>query len=189
MTGQGPERAVARDEYFAGLVQQTASGKSEALAALYDQTSTAVYGLAARILTDTADAEEIVVDVYRHVWQSAGSWDRSRGTVLAWLLMLTRSRCLDRLRARESRRRAEEPARQQPVVGELDPAAMDRAERVRRALAELPPEQKMLIELAWFEGLSQSELAERTGSPLGTVKTRIRLGMSRLRNLLKELEA
>jgi RNA polymerase sigma-70 factor (ECF subfamily) len=115
VTGQGSERLVTREEALATLVQQTASGDADALALLYDQTSSTVYGLAIRILSDTADAEEITVDVFRHVWQVAGSWTASRGTVLAWLIMLTRSRCLDRLRSHESRRRAEESVRAQPV--------------------------------------------------------------------------
>jgi RNA polymerase sigma-70 factor (ECF subfamily) len=156
---------------------------------LYDSASSAVYSFAVRTLGESADAEEVTLDVFRHVWQCAANWDPGRGSVIAWLLMLTRSRCLDRLRTRESRRRAEEPVRQQPVTGEIDPVQMDRAQRVRNALAELPPEQRELIELAWFDGMSQSELAERTGAPLGTVKTRIRLGMMRLKNLLQELDS
>jgi RNA polymerase sigma-70 factor (ECF subfamily) len=108
---------------------------------------------------------------------------------MGWLVMLTRSRCLDRLRTRDSRKRAEDPVRQEAeVVVAPDPVAHDEAARVQRALAQLPDEQRQLIELAYFSGLSQSELAERLGIPLGTVKTRMRLGMSRLRNLLKGLQ-
>ena len=188
MPGPSPERATERQDALAQLLRRIADGDSDALAALYDQTATPVYSLARRMLADPADAEEIAADVYRQAWQSANSWDGARGTVLAWLLMMTRSRCLDRIRARESRRKAEDPVRQQPVVQELNPARVDEADRVRKAVSELPPEQRVLIELAWFEGYSQSELAENTGVPLGTVKTRMRLGMLRLRNLLAQLE-
>lgn len=185
----GSGYAPRREDPLACLIRGAAEGDAGAFAQLYDAASAAVYGFAIRTLGDSADAEEIALDVFRHVWQRAASWDASRGSVLAWLLMLTRSRCLDRLRNREARRRAEEPARQQPVTGEMDPAQWQRAQRVRAALAQLPSEQRELIEMACFEGLSQSELAERTGTPLGTVKTRIRLGMARLRNLLRELDS
>jgi RNA polymerase sigma-70 factor (ECF subfamily) len=105
---------------------------------------------------------------------------------MAWLVMLTRSRCLDRIRSRDARKRAEDPIRQEsPLAFSPDPVAQDEALRVRQALAELPREQRQLIELAYFSGLSQSELADRLQIPLGTVKTRMRLALSRLRNLLK----
>lgn len=188
-SGPGSGCAPRRDDPLASLVRGTAAGDADALARLYDSTSAAIYGLALRTLTDPADAEEVTLDVFRHVWQKPDSWDAARGSVLAWLLMLARSRCLDRIRNRDARRRAEEPARQRPVSGEMDPVQWERAQRVRTALAQLPREQRELIEMAWFEGVSQSELAGRTGVPLGTVKTRIRLGMARLRNLLGELES
>ena len=108
------------------------------------------------------------------------------GSGTAWLVMLTRSRCLDRIRARDARKRAEDPVRQASrLVVSPDPVAEDEAARVRRALARIPDEQRELLEMAYFSGMSQSELAEHFRIPLGTVKTRMRLGLWHLKNLLK----
>jgi RNA polymerase sigma-70 factor (ECF subfamily) len=171
-------------------IRRIASGDSEAVAALYDQTSSLVYGLALRILGDVSDAEEITLDVYTQVWRSAAKFDSERGSALAWLVMLTRSRSIDRLRSRSDRDVREMPiADNRPPrdVADLpDEASFIRQQRVmvEAALAGLAPEQRELIELAFFSGLTHSELAMRTGLPLGTVKTRIRLGIIKLRELL-----
>ena len=178
--------ASAREDPWAPWIRAIADGDSSALAALYDASSSVVFGIAFRMLGDRADAEEVALDVYKYVWRSANSYDGSRGSAAAWLIMLTRSRCVDRIRARESRERAEEPARLQAAVSVMNPAAAHQASEVRKALASLPPEQAEVLELAYFSGYSHSELAERTGLPLGTVKTRVRLGLSRLRDLLGE---
>lgn len=174
-----------------GYIQRAAAGEQQALARLYDDTSHLIYSVVVRILGDQADAEEVTVDVYSQVWRSAGSFDRERGTALGWLTMLARSRALDRLRRRVSRAKYEAPL---DAMGEaqssLDPpeeAAVLAQERRRiaEALDELAPEQRQAIELAYFEGYSHSELAERLGQPLGTIKTRIRLGMQKLRERLR----
>jgi RNA polymerase sigma-70 factor, ECF subfamily len=167
-------------------IQRVARGDDQALASLYDASSAMVFGVALRMLRDHADAEEVTLDVYKYVWGNAGDYNLARGTVIAWLLMLVRSRCLDRIRTRESRQRAEEPAR--PVTTAVQPDVVPNRQSgaVREALSNLPGEQAELIELAYFSGLSHSELAERTGLPLGTVKTRLRLALQRLRNLLEE---
>jgi RNA polymerase sigma-70 factor (ECF subfamily) len=162
------------------------SREDSALAALYDASSSVLFGLALRMLGDRGDAEEVALDVYKYVWRSAASFDGARGTVAAWLIMLVRSRCVDRIRLRDSRERAEEPARQRRTVSPPDPVEAHQAAEIRRSLSTLPPEQAELIELAYFSGFSHSELAERTGLPLGTIKTRLRLGMARLRDLLKD---
>jgi RNA polymerase sigma-70 factor (ECF subfamily) len=176
---------------WAGLVSQLALGNEHALAQLYDRTSRIVYGLALRILGDPSSAEDVTLEVYMQVWRTAKSYDPQRGTVSSWLVTLVRSRAIDWLRARKSRR-AELEQDLDDVVGLRDPrpdpehATVDasRARIVQDALAQLSPDQVQAIELAYFSGLSHSEISMRTGVPLGTVKTRIRLGMGHLRELL-----
>lgn len=160
------------------------------MSALYRETNTLVYSLAIRMLGDAADAEEVTLDVYTQVWRSAKSYNADRGTVAGWLVMLTRSRAVDRLRGRASRRKLVEPAAELREVAdggmtpEQESLAAERRRRVREALGALPAEQREALELAYFGGLSHSELAERLGHPLGTVKTRIRLGMIKMQELL-----
>jgi 1-acyl-sn-glycerol-3-phosphate acyltransferase len=171
-------------------MERIAQGDGEALGRLYDGTHSLVYGLALRILGDTADAEEVTLDVYSQVWKTAGNFDLYRGTVSAWLVMLARSRAIDRLRAGAARRQREETRGELPdapasTVSPEEVSLLSQQRRlVRAALDTLAPEQREAIELAFFSGLSHSELASRLGQPLGTVKTRIRLGMMKLRELL-----
>jgi RNA polymerase sigma-70 factor (ECF subfamily) len=162
-----------------------------ALAALYEQHAPLVHGLALRMLMDAAAAEEVTQDVFLYVWQQAARFDATRGSLAAWLVTLARSRSIDRLRARASQaRRIEGLARTTtselpPATGALDGMlAQERQGRVRSALAMLPAEQRQALEIAYFEGLSHTEIAARLGAPLGTVKTRIRQGMLRLRAAL-----
>ena len=172
------------------LVRRMADGDQAALAAFYDETSARAYGLAQHILGDADDAEDVLLDAYSQVWRSAASFDPSRGSALAWLLVIVRSRAMDHLRRRSRQVRREqslagalesEGAAVAPDEGDVDAALRT---RIRRALADLPAEQREPIELAYFGGLSQSEIAERLGQPLGTIKTRIRLGMTKLRAAL-----
>src|SRR5687767_10513396 len=169
--------AIARDDPWAPWIEAIAAGENDALAALYDASSSLVFGVAVRMLNDRADAEEVALDVYKYVWQTAGTYDGSRGTVAAWLMMLVRSRSVDRMRSRQSRERAEQPVRQNAAVPHPDSLAAHQASEIRKAMAALPSEHAQLLELAYFSGFSHSELAERTGLPLGTVKTRLRLGL------------
>jgi RNA polymerase sigma-70 factor, ECF subfamily len=177
----------------AAAVARAAAGDEAALGVLYDTHARAMYSLALRILGDESDAEEVTQDVFAQAWRQAGRYDASRGTVAAWLLNMTRTRAIDRLRARRARpdssaaRAAEElsPALTAPYVDPGDALGVARdAERVRAALQQLPLLQRLAIELAYFEGLTQTEIAERLEQPLGTVKTRIRLGLSKLRESL-----
>jgi RNA polymerase sigma-70 factor (ECF subfamily) len=167
---------------------------ADALAGLYDESSSLIYSLVYRILGNVADAEEVTLDVYTQVWQNAEKFDESRGSVASWLVTLARSRAIDRLRSRAARQTREEPlapAREFRDVAALpEEAGMLSQERrfVRAALESLSPEQREAIELAYFSGLSHSELAARLNQPLGTIKTRIRLGMMKLRGLLGPLE-
>jgi RNA polymerase sigma-70 factor (ECF subfamily) len=183
--------AVSLDNHrLALLVRRMRDHDAEALAELYDRTASLVYGLALRVLRVPEDAEEVTTDVYSHAWRSASRYDPARATVQGWLVMLTRSRAIDRLRARRVRvdtagldlEGVDPPSRELAPDARLDQEV--RARHVRTALDELAPHERTLIELAFFEGLTHSELADRLGLPLGTVKTRIRSGLQKLRRAM-----
>lgn len=173
------------------LVARIEQRDPDALAALYDRYGSRLMGLALRIVADASEAEEILQDVFLHVWHGAGSYDPARGPVLAWLLVLTRSRAIDRVRSRKSGRRAglrtleEIPEPSSGMDVEAGSGSREWEALCRAAIAELPPDQHRVLELAYFEGLTQQEIAERTGTPLGTVKTRVRLGLVKLRDRLQ----
>lgn len=175
---------------WTGYLAAAASGDQGALAALYDETSALVFSAVHRILQNQADSEEVTLDVYTQIWRSARDYSTQRGTAASWILMLARSRALDRFRSRQRR------TGQETVLDDIAPlrapgqqpdevAVMGQQRRMMRtALETLAPEQREAIELSYFGGLSHTELAEKLGQPLGTVKTRIRLGMTKLRQLL-----
>jgi RNA polymerase sigma-70 factor (ECF subfamily) len=175
-------------------IRQIATGDQDALGELYDGTNHLVYGLALRILGDPGEAEEVSLDVYEQVWRQARDFSLQRGTPLVWLTMLTRSRAIDRLRVAKRQRHREESLDEvdafisTTATPEEDAMTSERRQLVQMALGDLKPEQREAIELAYFQGLSQSEIAEHLGQPLGTVKTRIRLGMMKLREWLLPLE-
>lgn len=176
------------------LIDAMARGEEPAAAALYDRHGAAMYGLALRMVNDSADAEDVVLDAFAQAWRDAARYDASRGTALGWLTTIVRTRALDAIRARGRRARMEDSATvrldEPPAMGEPTPApdrAVEEAERSRvigGALRSLPDAQRHAIELAFFEGLTHQEVAERLREPLGTVKTRIRLGMLKLREML-----
>lgn len=175
------------------LLAGIAAGEQAGFSELYDQTNRAVFGLALRILGERETAEEVMLDVFMQVWRQAGSYDFSRGTPLAWMMMLTRSRAIDRVRAATHRTHETDNLETISLTAasdEVDPEAAslfaERRKMVRTALTKLTHEQRLLIETAFFEGLSHSEIAERYQLPLGTVKTRIRAGMLVLRKHLSE---
>lgn len=184
-----PEPACAP---LAALLRQAAQGDQPSLAVLYDRTAPAVHGLVMRILRDPGMAEEVSADVYLQAWRQAERYDPARGGVLPWLLTLARSRALDRLRAVRLRAEAERPT--EPDGPRVAPGADQRSEVAERrrlvlaAVGALPEDQRRVLELAYFRGLSHTEIADELGEPLGTVKTRIRLGMTRLRRQLSPLE-
>ncbi len=175
------------------LVEAIARGSADALAGLYDRHARVVFGLARRIVTRTEDAEEVVQDVFAQVWRQAARYSGGRGSVAGWLVTLTRSRAIDRLRAARARPDGDRGAEADstaslPFTGadpEADALSGEQAKRVAGALAQLPDSQRSLLDLAYFQGLSQSEIAARTGVPLGTVKTRIRAAMGSLRHALE----
>jgi RNA polymerase sigma-70 factor, ECF subfamily len=175
----------------AARLADVAAGDAGALGVLYDRHIRAVYSIALRVLRDESEAEEVVQDVFAQVWRQASRYDRTRGTVAAWLMTIARTRAIDRLRARRARpdsAAASLDMSTEPLAPSIDPGIVIDAERdaqrVRLALDTLPLVQRLALELAYFEGLTQSEIAERLEEPLGTVKTRIRLGLLKLRDAL-----
>ncbi len=175
------------------LIEGVARGDRQAFAALYNRHGAILFGIVLRILRSKSEAEEVLQEVFLQIWQGARSFDESRGQLLPWLILLARSRALDRLRARSVRDRAAAAvaAERGPQIGDAadDVVVSEISLTVRRALAEIPEDQRTALMLAYFEGLTQSEIAVRLGRPLGTVKTHTRLGLARLRELLNEVGA
>lgn len=170
------------------LLHAIARNDEGALAAIYDRYRLILFGLILRILHDREEAEDCLQEVFLQVWRRARDFDESRGRAFTWLVTIARSRALDRLRASGSRLKlATEAAQVTPdKVGDAAEEAVqsEQGALVRAALAELPEEQRRALLLAYFEGLTQTEIAARLGDPLGTVKTRMRSGMIKLRELL-----
>jgi RNA polymerase sigma-70 factor (ECF subfamily) len=175
----------------AALVPRLLKKDVSAFEQLYDRHSRLVYGLLLRILQQAGTAEEVAQDVFLQLWRNAGQYDESRGPFLPWLLTLARNRALDTLRLKSERqRRREDQTEEMPSVAaipefekELDQKS--RAKRVRALLASLNPQQKKAIELAYFEGLTHTEIATALKEPLGTVKSWIRNGLLRLKEELQ----
>lgn len=167
----------------APYLRRIARGDDGALAVLYAQFSAPVYSLALRVLNDPRLAQEVTQDVFLKVWTNPQAWDARRGQFSSWLLTLTRYTAIDHLR-REQRRTGKDIELSDQIAAANDAMEGYPPERLRDLLAHLPDEQRQVIELAYFGGLKHSELAERLGLPLGTVKTRLRLGLSKLRALL-----
>lgn len=180
------------EQDWAVLISQIAQGNEFALGVLYDHTSRLIYGLALRILMDISAAEETTIDVYTQVWHKAADYDPSRSTPSAWLIMLTRSRAIDRLRSNTKRSKIEEVVEVDTPTPTADPEeatlAVERRELIQNAISKLTLQQRKVIELAYFSGLSQSEIAAQLHQPVGTVKSWIRLGMMKLRELLSSLK-
>ncbi len=165
------------------LMARLAAGDPLALAEFYDRYAGLVNALALRILRDGADAEDVVQEVFLQAWRQAARFDTGRGTPEAWLCTIARSRALDRLRKRTSRR--EESDASAPVATAAP--RNEEALAVRKALAGLTDDQRQALELAYYEGLTQTEIAARLAEPLGTVKTRMRTAMIRMREVLGPL--
>lgn len=159
------------------ILKRIADGDREALGELFDRYSAVVNGTARRILRDSSDAEDVVQIVFLQAWRQAARYDSKRGTVAAWLCTLARTRALDRLRTRQYRRESS-----QEVVPEAasPPWAIEHL-AVHQALHTLPPHERETLELAYYEGLTQVEISVRLGQPLGTIKTRVRAALKRLR--------
>jgi RNA polymerase sigma-70 factor (ECF subfamily) len=188
----------------AALLRLVTERRPEGLAALYDRHSPALLALARRILGGAGaegDAEDVVQEVFVHVWNNASRYDATRSSVSTWLVLVTRSRAIDRLRHRQVVDRVHEAARHDVAAGDgtgVGPGpgytspeggeavlTRERRERIRRELDNLPPEQRQVLEMAFYQGLSQAEIAARADLPLGTVKTRTLLAMKKLRSALR----
>jgi RNA polymerase sigma-70 factor (ECF subfamily) len=170
----------------AGLVSAIRSGDQSAMAALYDRYSSIVYSVALRVLGDTGAAEDVLQDVFMQLWRNPGVFDSNRGSLGAWLAVIARNRAIDALR----KRRPENDIEDVVLSVETDLAAeADRAraaEKVRSVLGTMPGPQRAALEMAYFEGLTHTEIAAKTGEPLGTIKTRIRAGLTTLRKAFQE---
>ncbi|MGH9238865.1 MAG: sigma-70 family RNA polymerase sigma factor [Vicinamibacterales bacterium] len=181
---------MAAPQADADLLRRLATGDREAVAELYDRHAARVHGLAYRIVRNSSDAEDVVQEVFCQAWRTAPNYEASRGTVAGWLLMMARTRAIDRVRARQARHDAgiepdpeTIPSTAAPVPEQL--IANQQTSRILGAMVALPVEQKTALELAYFEGLTQSEIAERLRIPLGTVKTRIRAALAFLRRSVR----
>ena len=177
------------------LLQQVARQDQEALMALYQRYGALVYGLCLRVLRQPGWAEEVTQDVFLKLWRQPDRWDPSLGQFSSWLLTISRNAAIDRLRSEGRQAQAAWGADEEGADSTVD-LHLFAAEQtnwlngqlLRRLLGQLPPEQRQLIELAFFEGYSHSELADLLHLPLGTVKTRLRMGMQKLRGLWEESE-
>ncbi len=184
------------------LIQRIARDRdADAYSRLYDRHAPMVFGLARRMLGRQEEAEDLLQEVFLAVWEKAGAHDAARGPVAAWILVMARSRCLDRLRRRSLRQDREQsiyledgdndgllalPEKGTPFLDDL--VSNETKFQVDQALKNLPPEQRSVVEAAYFDGLTQQEIADKQSEPLGTVKTRMRLGMMKLAEILSAVD-
>ncbi len=193
-----PELLLANDPSTApndqDLMERIARGDVHALELLYDRYSAAILSVCIRLIGDREEAEDVLMEILWEVWQRSDRYDRRRGKPLAYLMTLTRSRALDRARYRRRRsgvwgdsadERAFNPTQEHPDSPDRSLLSAERREQIRKGLGELSEAQRAAVELSFFDGLSHAEIAERLGEPLGTVKTRIRQGLIRLRETLR----
>jgi RNA polymerase sigma-70 factor (ECF subfamily) len=184
----GSDDARAAEDRAA--MARVAARDPRGLEALYDRYATPVHSLALRILRDAAEAEDVTQEVFAQAWAQATRFDAARGAVGAWLMVIARSRALDRVRRRRPGRVADGDAALAAIPDpapsvELMTASAEQAAAARDALAALPADQRAAVELAYYDGLTQAEIAARTATPLGTVKTRIRTGLQRIRDAMR----
>ena len=180
------------------LIARVASGDTGALEILYDQHAAAVLGVSFRIIGDRLVAEDVLQETFWRVWQSAVTYEAQRGSFTSWLFRIARNLAIDAYRRQSVRPQAiAEMTDSDPILDQLPDPNMDvseqaqanlKAQTVRNALATLPREQRQVIELAYFYGMTRQEIAERTGEALGTIHTRARLGLQKLREELERLE-
>lgn len=165
----------------AALIARIRAGDQSAMADLYDRYSGVVYGVALRVLANTTAAEDVVQEIFLQLWRNPQAFDAERGRLAPWLAVIARNRAIDHLRKRPMEDDIDELPISSGVDLESDSAQKLAIEKVRGVLAQLPAEQRKALELAYFEGMTHTEIAGRTGEPLGTIKTRIRTGLLALR--------
>ena len=181
-------QSVEEMHYDVSLLERIVAREAEAIGELYDRHSSLFYGLILRILRNAGEAEEVLQDVFLQVWKRADTFNADLGTPVAWLVRIARNRAIDRLRANNLNARTLEVPPPPPTESPEARAALSEEQRaLRRALEALSLEERQLLEHAYFLGLTQSELADRFGLPLGTVKTRIRTALTTLRRELQQL--
>lgn len=186
------DKAAPTPNEDAQLLSRVAAGDEAALAELFDRYSGLLTALARRVLNSTSDAEEILQEVFLQVWNQASRYDRSRSSVSTWLVLITRSRAIDRLRSRQVKDRTLLALKQEKPVSHTSPEGSrsvlmeQRRKRLHSEMLVLPPEQRQVLELAFFSGMTQSEIANATEIPLGTVKTRTLLAMKKMRKALRD---
>jgi RNA polymerase sigma-70 factor, ECF subfamily len=193
-TRSGLNQVSLAEQDDQGLIHSIGSGQSAALSVLYDRYGRLAFSLAVNIVGDTALAEEITQDVFLQIWNKATTYDSSQGKVVTWLASVTRHRAIDILRRQGSRAEGHQVELEDsfPSFAPDEIAVEDTVEfsqekhRIYNAIVRLPAEQQKVLALAYFKGLTHQEIAEASGEPLGTVKTRIRLGMQKLRQILEE---
>lgn len=191
--GDSVQPAGHRQPEDGELIRRIKSGDKLAYADFYDRCSRPLYSVALRILNDRSEAEEILESVFRTLWEKAGSFDETRGSALNWVIMLTRHRAIDRLLTRPHPVTPLSELPRSNLPGADSPAKPDSADdsflhekisAARQALAALPADQLQTLELAYFGGLNQPEIASQSGEPIGTVRSRIRHGLLKLRDVL-----
>ncbi len=174
----------------AELLGKVAHGERAAFSELYDRMSGALFALCISMLEDRAEAEDTLQEVFLIVWSRASQYDPALGKPVSWLMTVARNKCLDKIRSLKRKRTGLQKAEEEiktSQAGERDAnvlASRDKRESLRRALAQLPENQRQVIELAFIKGFTQTEIAEHLGDPIGTVKARIRRGMLKMRDLL-----
>lgn len=177
-------RPAQPDTSDATLVARVRAGDQDAMAVLYDRYSSIVYATALRVLGDTAAAEDVLQEIFLQLWRNPTAFDASRGHLASWLGVITRHRSIDVLRKRRPQTDFDDVviATRHDLSSEAERNTI--VEKIRAAMAEMPPEQRRCMEMAYFQGLTHSEIAANTGEPLGTVKTRIRSALMQLRKML-----
>ena len=187
----GSSRALISEAEWAALVVSVAAGDQRALHALYERTHRLVFTLSMRITGNRETAEEVTLDVFHDVWRRASSYDAANGTVLGWIMNQARSRAIDRLRFDQRKKRVAPETGEQPPPAPADRpddlvAAREQGERLHRALDVLTADERTAIETAFFSDLTYAEVAAQLSQPVGTIKTRIRSGLHKLRQVLVE---
>ncbi len=186
-----PSRALVSEEEWVTLVRSVAAGDQRALHAVYERAHRAVFTFVMRITANRETAEEVTLDVFHDVWRHASRYQEADGTVIGWIMNQARSRAIDRLRFDHRKKRVQpEPGEPLPAAGTPHPddliAFKQQSRALRSALAVLTPDERHAIEAAFFSELTYAEVAARLNEPLGTIKTRIRSGLHKLREALAE---
>jgi RNA polymerase sigma-70 factor (ECF subfamily) len=165
----------------AALIERIRSGDESAMADMYDRYSGIIYGVALRVLGDTTAAEDVLQEVFLQLWRNPQAFDASRGKLAPWLAVIARNRAIDHLRKRAPEDDIDEVSVSTGVNLEDEAAQRQAVNKIRTVLSQLPQEQRRALEMAFFEGMTHTEIAAKTGEPLGTIKTRIRAGLLAVR--------